>query len=281
MISTPAISSPWTAALSHTVRPSRRPWKTWTGSEMRVPVTSRAIGISPVAERPGSTWISPILKGGRFTSVALSCARPVHRSDVSGRAAAEVGDARVHEEPVPDCLASDEHPESHLVACRVRVTSASTVMPASRIDVRTTGRWSTLPDELLMSRVETTGASATTESDVDRCQGWTSKRIHGAPPSSEPLEVEGVQRGGASAGVDLGLEVRDLPVGEARTHSRQPSTGRFDRRVDTVGTVHWAPARRPAQTVRFVEVAANVSDVTSKVLGADVDPVAEPGTLGP
>ena len=67
---------------------------------------------------------------------------------------------------------------------RVSVTSAVTVRPASTIGVRTTGRCSTSPDELRMSRVATTAVSATTASAVERCHGWTSKRTHGLPSRS-------------------------------------------------------------------------------------------------
>ena len=66
MISTPPISSPCTAALSQTVRPGLRPCTIWIGNEICVPVTSREIGSSPVAERPGGTSSSPMRNGSRL-----------------------------------------------------------------------------------------------------------------------------------------------------------------------------------------------------------------------
>ncbi len=67
---------------------------------------------------------------------------------------------------------------------RVNVTSAVTLRPARTSEVWTTGRCSISPDELFTSRVATTAASATTESLVERCHGWTSKRTHGVPSRS-------------------------------------------------------------------------------------------------
>ena len=95
---------------------------------------------------------------------------------------------------------------------RVSVISASTAWPA-----RTRGRAHDRPMVDLARGTpdvpwRSTAASATTASAVERCQGWISKRTHGLAVAVEPLEVERVQRRGAGAGVDLGLEVGDVPA---------------------------------------------------------------------
>jgi len=69
MISTPHSSSPWIAALSHTVGPSSFPWTITTGKATGVPETSFAIGNSSPARLPAGTVVPAITKSGRGVGV--------------------------------------------------------------------------------------------------------------------------------------------------------------------------------------------------------------------
>ena len=162
---------------------------------------------------------------------------------------------------------------------RVSVTSAMTACPASTTEVCTTGRCSTSPEELLTSRVATTAASAMTESAVERCHGWTSKRTQGLPSRSNHSSPNACSDDVRAPVSTLAFMWATSQTG-SDTHSRHPSvigsgrlagdTGARYRPVDR----HCAAEVSLQSPVRGSGAVGDVSDVTVLRQGATVGLVA-------
>lgn len=217
------------------------PWPAWR-SEARPCPWSRRRWLRR-RSRTDLVWLS---LDSRRTAVT------VRHSNRPLRLAGQVGPTRIHKIPTPECLPPDQHAEAHLVApsqgdldvmnVRTDAQARSDHGSAITLPTRTPNR-STIGD----GRLHRVGVGTRALPRVDR------EPDPRDPIPLEVLQVECMERRGAGAGVDLGLDPRSREIGkpdpfpptDGVEHRCLPVGGHLSRTAGDGARRRGPPERRP------------------------------------